>query len=153
MTIQRSDFLALLGNPRPLVADGAMGTMLHKRGVAFEECFDQLNLTNPAAVAVTGTIGSVVLLASAYRVFGTVAPTVVLAAVAGVLLLTVLARTHRQALRERFDIEFLVRAMGLHGSIRLDFDVVRAETEVGRRLKDVQERIAAAWARSMRSRP
>ncbi len=35
-----------------LLADGAMGTMLHSRGVGFEKCFDELNLTNPAAVAV-----------------------------------------------------------------------------------------------------
>ncbi len=34
----------------PLLADGAMGTMLHARGVAFERCFDELNLTQPDAV-------------------------------------------------------------------------------------------------------
>ena len=34
-----------------LVVDGAMGTMLHARGVGFDKCFDELNLTNPAAVA------------------------------------------------------------------------------------------------------
>ncbi len=34
-----------------LVVDGAMGTMLHARGVSFAKCFDELNLTNPAAVA------------------------------------------------------------------------------------------------------
>jgi homocysteine S-methyltransferase len=34
-----------------MLADGAMGTMLHSRGVSFEKCFDELNLTNPAAVA------------------------------------------------------------------------------------------------------
>jgi homocysteine S-methyltransferase len=33
------------------VIDGAMGTMLHARGVSFAKCFDELNLTNPAAVA------------------------------------------------------------------------------------------------------
>ena len=33
-----------------LLADGAMGTMLHARGVAFDKCFDELNLTQPAAV-------------------------------------------------------------------------------------------------------
>ena len=49
----------------------------------------------------------------------------------------------RQAQRERFDIEFLVRAMGLDGTIRLDFGVVRAESEIGQRLKQVQERMAA----------
>lgn len=34
-----------------LLADGAMGTMLHAHGVGFEKCFDELNLTNPPAVA------------------------------------------------------------------------------------------------------
>jgi homocysteine S-methyltransferase len=36
---------------KTLLADGAMGTMLHSRGVGFDKCFDELNLTNPAAVA------------------------------------------------------------------------------------------------------
>jgi len=34
-----------------ILADGAMGTMLHSRGVSFDKCFDELNITNPAAVA------------------------------------------------------------------------------------------------------
>jgi len=34
-----------------ILADGAMGTMLHSRGVSFDKCFDELNLANPAAVA------------------------------------------------------------------------------------------------------
>jgi methionine synthase / methylenetetrahydrofolate reductase(NADPH) len=34
-----------------LLIDGAMGTMLHLRGVGFDKCFDELNITNPAAVA------------------------------------------------------------------------------------------------------
>src|SRR3989304_8574883 len=34
-----------------ILADGAMGTMLHARGVGFDKCFDELNLNNPAAVA------------------------------------------------------------------------------------------------------
>lgn len=38
-------------NQKTLLADGAMGTMLHARGVGFDKCFDELNLTNPAAVA------------------------------------------------------------------------------------------------------
>jgi methionine synthase I (cobalamin-dependent)/5,10-methylenetetrahydrofolate reductase len=33
-----------------LVADGAMGTMLNARGVAFELCLDELNLSDPALV-------------------------------------------------------------------------------------------------------
>ncbi len=43
-------FLVLLAS-QTLLADGAMGTMLHARGISFEKCFDELNLTNPAAVA------------------------------------------------------------------------------------------------------
>jgi len=43
-------FLDLLSS-QTLLADGAMGTMLHARGVGFDKCFDELNLTNPAAVA------------------------------------------------------------------------------------------------------
>ncbi|MBL8055930.1 MAG: bifunctional homocysteine S-methyltransferase/methylenetetrahydrofolate reductase [Anaerolineales bacterium] len=35
----------------PVLADGAMGTMLHARGVPFDACFDELNLSQPAAVA------------------------------------------------------------------------------------------------------
>lgn len=38
-------------NKKTLLADGAMGTMLHARGIGFDKCFDELNLTNPAAVA------------------------------------------------------------------------------------------------------
>jgi len=44
------DFLELLSQGT-LLADGAMGTMLHARGVSFEKCFDELNITNPAVVA------------------------------------------------------------------------------------------------------
>ncbi|HCC78184.1 MAG: bifunctional homocysteine S-methyltransferase/methylenetetrahydrofolate reductase [Chloroflexi bacterium GWB2_49_20] len=36
---------------RPLLSDGAMGTMLHGRGVSFEQCFDELNLTDPDLIA------------------------------------------------------------------------------------------------------
>jgi methionine synthase I (cobalamin-dependent)/5,10-methylenetetrahydrofolate reductase len=45
-----ADFFQLL-NEQTLLADGAMGTMLNARGVSFEKCFDELNLTNPAVVA------------------------------------------------------------------------------------------------------
>ncbi|NTW09460.1 MAG: bifunctional homocysteine S-methyltransferase/methylenetetrahydrofolate reductase, partial [Anaerolineaceae bacterium] len=38
-------------SPRPFVADGAMGTMLHQRGQGFQHCFDLLNLTQPSLVA------------------------------------------------------------------------------------------------------
>jgi methionine synthase I (cobalamin-dependent)/5,10-methylenetetrahydrofolate reductase len=43
-------FLDLLSS-QTLLADGAMGTMLHTHGVGFDKCFDELNITNPAAVA------------------------------------------------------------------------------------------------------
>lgn len=46
-----SKLARLLDQNRPLLSDGAMGTMLHARGVDFDECFDELNLTNPAVVA------------------------------------------------------------------------------------------------------
>jgi len=35
----------------PLLADGAMGTMLYARGASLDENYDQLNLTNPELVA------------------------------------------------------------------------------------------------------
>jgi methionine synthase I (cobalamin-dependent)/5,10-methylenetetrahydrofolate reductase len=34
-----------------ILADGAMGTMLHAHGIGFEKCFDELNLIKPSAVA------------------------------------------------------------------------------------------------------
>jgi len=34
----------------PLLADGAMGTMLYSRGIPFDQCFDALNLTSPDVV-------------------------------------------------------------------------------------------------------
>jgi homocysteine S-methyltransferase len=43
-------FLELLSS-KTILADGAMGTMLHGRGIGFDKCFDELNITNPAAVA------------------------------------------------------------------------------------------------------
>lgn len=43
-------FLELLSS-QTLLADGAMGTMLHTHGIGFDKCFDELNLTNPSAVA------------------------------------------------------------------------------------------------------
>jgi homocysteine S-methyltransferase len=45
------EFLSLLqSSTTPLLADGAMGTLLHSRGTPFDQCFDELNLVNPAAV-------------------------------------------------------------------------------------------------------
>src|SRR2546422_8338816 len=34
----------------PVLADGAMGTMLYARGVAYERCFDELNVSEPGLV-------------------------------------------------------------------------------------------------------
>ncbi|MBI3161790.1 MAG: homocysteine S-methyltransferase family protein [Chloroflexi bacterium] len=44
------NFIDLLSK-KTILADGAMGTMLHARGIGFDKCFDELNLANPAAVA------------------------------------------------------------------------------------------------------
>jgi homocysteine S-methyltransferase len=44
------NFLELLST-QTILADGAMGTILHGRGIGFDKCFDELNLTNPASVA------------------------------------------------------------------------------------------------------
>ncbi|MDX1524400.1 MAG: homocysteine S-methyltransferase family protein, partial [Anaerolineae bacterium] len=38
-------------NKQPLLCDGAMGTMIHAKGIPFERCFDELNLSNPALIA------------------------------------------------------------------------------------------------------
>src|SRR5437588_11630501 len=35
---------------RPLLCDGAMGTLLYARGVTYEQCFDELNLTQPELI-------------------------------------------------------------------------------------------------------
>lgn len=34
----------------PILCDGAMGTLLYARGISFERCFDELNLSNPSLV-------------------------------------------------------------------------------------------------------
>jgi homocysteine S-methyltransferase len=50
--MERAEFLAQVDQASaPLIADGAMGTMLHARGVAFNACFDALNLSQPGLVA------------------------------------------------------------------------------------------------------
>ena len=36
---------------KPILADGAMGTLLHSHGVGFDECFDELNLTKKDLIA------------------------------------------------------------------------------------------------------
>jgi methionine synthase / methylenetetrahydrofolate reductase(NADPH) len=43
----RQAFLDRLTQDAPLLADGAMGTVLHERGVAIDAAFDELNLTRP----------------------------------------------------------------------------------------------------------
>ncbi len=48
--MKKEAFLNRLREGKPLVADGAMGTLLHERGVGFDSCFDELNLTNPDLV-------------------------------------------------------------------------------------------------------
>src|SRR2546425_2077760 len=35
---------------RPLLCDGAMGTLLYARGITYEQCFDELNLTQPELI-------------------------------------------------------------------------------------------------------
>jgi methionine synthase I (cobalamin-dependent)/5,10-methylenetetrahydrofolate reductase len=42
-------FLARLARG-PVLADGAMGTMLYSRGVSYERCFDELNVSEPDLV-------------------------------------------------------------------------------------------------------
>ncbi|MEW6651054.1 MAG: bifunctional homocysteine S-methyltransferase/methylenetetrahydrofolate reductase [Chloroflexota bacterium] len=49
--MKENPFLTLIGSDRPVLADGAMGTLLNHRGVSFERCFDELNLSEPALVA------------------------------------------------------------------------------------------------------
>jgi len=45
-------FLDLIASTdRPILADGAMGTMLNAQGIRFDQCFDALNLSNPGLVA------------------------------------------------------------------------------------------------------
>ncbi len=49
--MKNNKFLGFLEkSPNPVVADGAMGTMLHTFGAEFTACFDELNLTNPELV-------------------------------------------------------------------------------------------------------
>jgi methionine synthase / methylenetetrahydrofolate reductase(NADPH) len=35
---------------RPLLCDGAMGTLLYARGIPYEQCFDALNITQPGLI-------------------------------------------------------------------------------------------------------
>ena len=45
----RESFLQML-DKRPMVCDGAMGTMLYAKGISFSHCYDELNSTNPQVV-------------------------------------------------------------------------------------------------------
>ena len=58
--------------------------------------------------------------------------------------LGLLARRMEREAAERFELQFLVNAMGREGPIRLNLDVVRAESVMGQRLKQVQQRMAQA---------
>lgn len=48
--MNRAEFKALL-KERPLLLDGAFGTMLHSKGVSLDQAFDAVNLTDPGLVA------------------------------------------------------------------------------------------------------
>ncbi|MCP5099354.1 MAG: bifunctional homocysteine S-methyltransferase/methylenetetrahydrofolate reductase, partial [Chloroflexi bacterium] len=48
--MNRHEFRARL-QERPFLFDGAMGTLLHGRGIASDQCFDAINLLHPAIVA------------------------------------------------------------------------------------------------------
>jgi len=48
---KRSFLNRLKESNRPIIFDGAMGTLLHERGVEIDACFDELNLAQPAVVA------------------------------------------------------------------------------------------------------
>ena len=52
MNEEKQSFLnRLKESTRPIIFDGAMGTLLHERGVEIDACFDELNLAQPAVVA------------------------------------------------------------------------------------------------------
>ncbi len=49
--MNKPSFLELISAEKPALSDGAMGTLLHERGISFNKCFDELNLTQPSLVA------------------------------------------------------------------------------------------------------
>jgi methyl-accepting chemotaxis protein len=53
-----------------------------------------------------------------------------------------MTRRQQRLDNERFEVDFLIRAMGMDGPIRLNLDVLRADSGVGQRLKLVQQRMA-----------
>jgi homocysteine S-methyltransferase len=48
--LDRKFFQRLNQSDRPVIFDGAMGTLLHDRGVEIDACFDELNLLDPGMV-------------------------------------------------------------------------------------------------------
>lgn len=48
--MNRSEFKQRL-DQKPLLLDGAMGTLLHSRGIPIDQCFDGINLNQPGIVA------------------------------------------------------------------------------------------------------
>ena len=48
--MDRKTFISRL-RERPFLLDGAMGTLLHSRGVSMDQSFDGINLNQPAVVA------------------------------------------------------------------------------------------------------
>src|SRR6516164_5008297 len=44
-----AQFVELFSN-RPVLADGAMGTVLYARGVFINRCYDELNLSDPSLI-------------------------------------------------------------------------------------------------------
>lgn len=48
-TKKKSSFLDVL-RERVLICDGAMGTMLYEKGISFDHCFDEINLSQPDLV-------------------------------------------------------------------------------------------------------
>ena len=49
-SMMANEFLKKL-EAQPLICDGAMGTMIYAKGIPFERCFDELNLSRPALIA------------------------------------------------------------------------------------------------------
>ncbi|MFQ5924045.1 MAG: bifunctional homocysteine S-methyltransferase/methylenetetrahydrofolate reductase, partial [Anaerolineales bacterium] len=46
-----SNLQQLLDAQAPILADGAMGTLLHGKGISLDSCFDEINLSRPELVA------------------------------------------------------------------------------------------------------
>ena len=57
--------------------------------------------------------------------------------------LVYLARRQARRSAERFELEFLVNAMGRHGAIRLNMEAIKTVSHVGQRLKESQQSMAS----------